>query len=351
MHADTLKFYKYVPTKKPIYKDKFCWMPYHTLSIDEDGDVQLCDCALHMPYTVGNIYQQSLTEIWQGSMANDVRQAVVDGDFTYCNWACSKLATLTPKAQGAVPTVLNFPRTIQLDMDRSCNLKCPSCREQVIIEKQSDKIQQQVKIFEEIRQWALDNPKVNLTLIPVSSGEVFASHSALEFLKSLQDYPLDNLKLHLTSNGTLIKKNQQLIFNLKHLITSWSISVDAATPETYAKVRGGNWDDLMHGLDIINDMQISPVFKFCIQKNNYHEIEKFAELAVKYQAKSINYQKLMDWGHWDIQWWYDQNVFDRTRTSFNQALTSLQTVIDQYGSLITLAADLSKYLERAKESP
>jgi MoaA/NifB/PqqE/SkfB family radical SAM enzyme len=236
-------------------------------------------------------------------------------------------------------------------MDRSCNLKCPSCREQVIIEKQSDKIQQQIKIFEEIRQWALDNPKVHLTLIPVGSGEVFASHSALEFLKSLQDYPLDNLKLHLTSNGTLIKKNQQLIFNLKHLITNWSISVDAATPETYAQVRGGNWNDLIDGLDLIQEMRISPVFKFCIQKNNYHEIEQFAELAVKYQAKSISYQKLMDWGHWDIQWWHDQNVFDRTRPSFEQALTSLQIVINRYGSLIHPAADLSKYLERSKESP
>ena len=41
MHVDTLKFYKYSPIKKPKYKGKFCRLPFDSLQIDEDGDVQL----------------------------------------------------------------------------------------------------------------------------------------------------------------------------------------------------------------------------------------------------------------------------------------------------------------------
>ena len=344
MHVNTLKFYKYAPVKKPMYKGKFCGMPYDTLSIDEDGDVQLCDCSLHMPYTVGNIYKQSLKEIWSGAQAHMVRQAVADGDFTYCNWACSKLKGLIPIDGEFTPLTNHFPSVIKIDMDRSCNLKCPSCREQVIIEKHSAKINKQIEIFKEIQSWAQSNPATTITVVPVGSGEVFASHSALEFLKSLADYPLDNLKIHVTTNGTLIKKNQDLIFKIKHLITDWSISIDAATSKTYAQVRGGNWDDLIAGLDIIREMGVDPLFKFCIQKNNYHEIEAFADLVAQYHGR-IDYQKLRDWGHWTTQWWNDNNVFDRTGEEFDQVMNSLNTITKKYGKKIGVPIEFTKHLK------
>jgi len=348
MNEEILKFWKYSPIKKPIYKGKFCSVPFRTLSIDEDGDVQLCGCTLHMPYTIGNIYEHSLETIWLNSKATDVRQSVIEGDFTYCNWACSKLAYL--KSNFTIPKLKNFPSEIKIDMDRSCNLKCPSCRENIIIEKHATKIDRQVKIFDEVKIWALNNPDTTITVIPVGNGEIFASHSGLAFLQSLENYPFNNLKLHITSNGTLIKKNQDLIFKLKDIITDWSVSIDAATPETYAKVRGGNWENLLDGLDIIHRMGITPLFKFCIQKDNYHEIEQFAEFADRFNA-TINYQKLLDWGHWTIAWWHDNNVFDRTRDSFTEALSSLDQVKEKYGSRISMAAELSKYLEKFKESP
>jgi len=85
MHVDTLKFYKYSPVKKPMYKGKFCRTPFDHIQIDEDGDVMLCDCQLYMPHVIGNIYQNKLQDIWLGQEANKVRQSVIDEEFTYCN--------------------------------------------------------------------------------------------------------------------------------------------------------------------------------------------------------------------------------------------------------------------------
>jgi len=271
-----------------------------------------------------------------------VRQAVADGDFTYCNWACSKLNGLIPVDGEFTPLTNNFPSVIKIDMDLSCNLKCPSCRENVIIEKHSDKINKQIEIFNEIKSWAQSNFANTITVIPVGSGEVFASHSAMAFLKSLVDYPLDNLKIHVTTNGTLIKKNQELIYKIKHLITDWSISIDAATPETYAQVRGGNWNDLIDGLNIIHKIGVDPLFKFCIQKNNCHEIEAFAELVAQYNGR-IDYQKLRDWGHWTTQWWKDNNVFDRTGEQFNLVMGSLSNITKKYGNKIGAPIEFTKY--------
>ena len=175
MHIDTLKFYKYTPQVKPEYAGKFCNVPYTTLTIDNDGDVLLCGCQHHMPYTIGNIYKNTLQDIWLGETAALVRQSVDRGEFTYCNTSCNRLRSVKPKPI-VLPTLANFPSIIRVDMDMSCNLKCPSCRERIIIEKHSDKIEQQNKIYAELRQHALTNPNTELIISPINSGEIFASH-------------------------------------------------------------------------------------------------------------------------------------------------------------------------------
>jgi radical SAM protein with 4Fe4S-binding SPASM domain len=344
MHPDTLKFYKYTPIKKPQFQGKFCRIPFDTIQIDNDGDVQLCDCQLHMPYTIGNIFKNSLQEIWNNHEADQVRQSVADGDFTYCNWACSTLHNLRSQPS-SLPQIRNFPKTIKLDLDLSCNLKCASCREHVIIEKNSEKIQKQIELFEEIKQWALANPTESVTIIPMGSGEIFASHSGLKFLESLHDYPHKNLKLYITSNGTLVTKNKNLLDKIYPLIASWAISIDAATPETYSQVRGGDWSALCQGLEYIKTFAQPVQLSFVLQKANWHEIEAFADFANNYKSK-ITYTNILDWGHWTIQWWHDNNVLDRHNEHYDSVLNSLRRVRKQYPGRVGFSADITRNLKK-----
>ena len=344
MHPDTLKFYKYTPIKKPKFQGKFCRIPFDTVQIDNDGDVQLCDCQLHMPYTIGNIFKNSLQEIWNNHEADQVRQSVVDGDFTYCSWACSKLHNLKPLPV-SLPQAKSFPKIIKLDLDLSCNLKCASCREQVIIEKNSDKIQKQIVLFEEIKQWALNHPTEAITIVPMSSGEIFASHSGLKFLESLVDYPHHNLKIQLTTNGTLITKNIKTLERMHHLLSRVEISIDAATADTYRVVRSGDWHALINGLDFFCTLKKPLLFKYVVQKNNWHEIADFAELAHKYNA-GIFYSNLLDWGHWTIKWWHDNNVLDRQCEHYPQVLQQLSTVKNKYPGKINFSADIIRNLKK-----
>jgi radical SAM protein with 4Fe4S-binding SPASM domain len=344
MHPDTLKFYKYIPIKKPQFKTKFCSIPFHSVQIDNDGDVQLCDCQLHMPYTIGNIFKNSLQEIWNNHEADKVRQSVAEGDFTYCNWACAKLHCLHLRPV-RLPQASNFPKIIKLDLDLSCNLKCASCREHVIIEKNSQKIQKQIELFEELRQWALNNPAEYVTILPMTSGEIFASHSGLKFLESLADYPHNNLRVQLTTNGTLVTKNTTTLERIRHLLSKIEISIDAATPETYRVVRGGDWNALIDGLDFFHNLKKPMLFRYVVQKNNCHEIADFAKFAQKYNA-GIYYSNLLDWGHWTIKWWHDNNVLDRHNEHYNSVLTSLQEVKKQYPRKITFSADILQNLKK-----
>lgn len=348
MHPDTLKFYKYIPIKKPIYQGKFCQTPFDTLQIDHDGDVQLCDCQLHMPYTIGNIFKNSLQEIWSNNEAELVRQSVGAGDFTYCNWACSKLSNLPPQP-AVLPDARSFPKFIKIDLDLSCNLKCPSCREQVIIEKNSVKTQKQIEVFDELKQWAVANPDQTVIVTPLASGEIFASHSGLKFLESLRDYPHKNLKLHITTNGTLIKKNQALVESISHVIASCAVSIDAATTETYQLVRGGDWAALHQGLEFMQSLNKPIRFNFVVQRNNWHEIAEFAEMAKQYNA-IVNYTNLLDWGHWTIKWWHDNNVLDRTKENYAAVLDSLQAVKNKYPQRVSFSAAITDNLKKIEHN-
>jgi radical SAM protein with 4Fe4S-binding SPASM domain len=348
MTPDILKYYKYVPIKKSQFQGKFCKIPFDTVQIDNDGDVQLCDCTFHMPYTIGNIFTNSLQEIWNNHEAAKVRQSVADGDFTYCNWACSALYNLESRPVQP-PQVESLPTVINLDLDLSCNLKCPSCREHVIIEKNSEKIQKQIELFEEVKQWALNNPTKSFTIVPLSRGEIFASHSGLKFLESLIDYPHSNLKIQINSNGTLITKNLKTLDRIHHLLSQVDISIDAATAKTYSQVRGGDWSALISGLDFFRDIKKPLFFKFVVQKNNWHEIEEFAELANQYDA-AIYYSNIQDWGHWTIKWWHDNNVLDRHNEHYAEVLNSLQQVKNKYPGRVTFSADIIRNLKKIEHN-
>ena len=243
----------------------------------------------------------------------------------------------------------SFPKIVKLDLDLSCNLKCASCRENVIIEKNSDKIQKQIELFEQVKQWGLSNPNEIIIIKPLGSGEIFASHSGLKFLESLSNYPHQNLRLQITSNGTLIAKNKNLIDKIKQLIPSWSISIDASTAETYSKVRGGDWNALLQGLEYIKTLGRSLSLNFVIQKNNWHEIEKFAEFANEYNA-NVQYSNLLDWGHWTIKWWHDNNVLDRLNEHYHPVLESLSQVQKKYTGKIGVSTDIIKNLKKIEHS-
>lgn len=348
MTPDILTFYKYKPATKPQFKGKFCYIPFDTIQVDRDGDVQLCDCPFHMPYTIGNIFTNSLQDIWHNHQAQLVRQAVADGDFTYCNWACPSLHHLEDRPVD-LPLVSEYPSVIKLDLDLSCNLKCPSCREQVIIEKNSEKIQKQIELFEEIKQWALANPDKTVMVIPLASGEIFASHSGLKFLESLVDYPQINLKIQINTNGTLITKNLNTLEQIHHLLHVVNVSIDAATAKTYSTVRGGDWSALMQGLDFFKSIEKQINLNYVVQKANWHEIVDFAELANQYNA-SVYYSNLQDWGHWNIQWWQDNNVLNRHNQHYSAVINSLQQVRQQYPEKMSFSADIIRNLKKIEHS-
>jgi MoaA/NifB/PqqE/SkfB family radical SAM enzyme len=125
---------------------------------------------------------------------------------------------------------------------------------------------------------------------------------------------------------------------------SFTVSIDAATAETYALVRGGNWEELQLG---INRYQKNiQHFTFVVQEKNWHEIELIAEYADQL-GKRVDYQKFLDWGHWTNNWWHENNPLDRHKDHYLAVLGALNQVRQRYPKC-TFSTEIINLMNKVK---
>jgi MoaA/NifB/PqqE/SkfB family radical SAM enzyme len=263
---------------------RFCNAPFYGFEIIPSGDVQLC-CGDWLPHPVGNIFKSSAREIWNSPLAQAIRNSVLEDTFNYCT-RCPFLPnspSLLPET--LPPTNLDSIPSLRLGYDRTCNLACPSCRSSIALEDRK-----QVELVHEamIGSGALDMAKqVHMS----GRGDPIASPT---FFKFMQDLPVlaPHLQIALITNGQLLDQHHlDLLGSSANKIEEINISVDASTPETYAKNRGGSWTKLWNNVQLINRAIRKPGFQFhmsfVLQSNNFRELIPFTQIAFENQADEI----------------------------------------------------------------
>ena len=103
-----------------------------------NGDVHVC-CPDWLPISIGNIFQDTGDEIWNSPIAHEIRSSIVDGSFRYCSrLSCSEIVNrkLLPAIHDGfnlATSIHLYPKRVILAYDNSCNLACPSCRNEIIM--------------------------------------------------------------------------------------------------------------------------------------------------------------------------------------------------------------------------
>ena len=88
-------------------------------------------------------------------------------------------------------------------------------------------------------------------------------------------------------------------------VTHVGISIDAATPETYALNRGGSWKRLMDNLAFVASLRaLNPSLMlglfFVVQANNFLEMPSFALFGLSHKANWISFSALRNWGTYSM---------------------------------------------------
>jgi MoaA/NifB/PqqE/SkfB family radical SAM enzyme len=103
------------------------------------------------------------------------------------------------------------------------------------------------------------------------------------------------------------------------------ISFDAATEETYKKIRvNGQWNQLLEnvqwlqGLIQQNQYPLKITADFVVQLDNYKEIPAFVKLCEQLGIATINFQKMWNWGTWPAEVFAEKNIYNPDHPQYNE---------------------------------
>ncbi|MGE3746397.1 MAG: SPASM domain-containing protein [Sphingomonadaceae bacterium] len=296
----------------------FCSKPFNWFEVSrgaEEGEVFVC-CPTWLPKSIGNLARQSVAEIWNGKAAQQIRKSMFDGSLRHCKAEnCPHLQEKSYPVQriGDIedPDLLRLlkdrvtilphgPREINCSYDRSCNLSCPTCRTQVIMEH--NRSAEILDIQQKINDTALaDATRLYIT----GSGDPFGSPYFRSWLHGMRRSDMPNMReIHLHSNGQLWTERTWSLIpeEIRDLIRSADISIDAARPETYAiNRRGGELERLLHNLEFISGLRVNGPIKWLsinmvVQDNNFEEMEEFVAMGKRYHCDTVYLHRLVNWG-------------------------------------------------------
>jgi radical SAM protein with 4Fe4S-binding SPASM domain len=192
----------------------------------------------------------------------------------------------------------DFPLTVTMELVNRCNLDCVMCYTVNHSEKKA------TLGLPNIKQVLAECNAHEMPALVIGLGsEPLIFKGATDVLKAAVD--ADVMDIFLGTNGVLM--NERISgFLVENQISRVEISLDAATPETYKKVRGKNElekiEANIHKLLEIKRRHNSdlPIVRlcFCVQDLNQHEHQAFLD---KWQGvvDYVDFQRLLDHGDVD----------------------------------------------------
>jgi sulfatase maturation enzyme AslB (radical SAM superfamily) len=336
-------------------EDYVCVAPFEYLEVTSHGGVFGC-CPGWLNKASSKL--EDVSTVWDSEGHKEIQQSILDGSYRYCSKEqCPALNQLVnkgvvnngffiPKKDFDIEKY-KFPKTINYAFDRSCNLSCPSCRENIIMADgvELDKIEWVMNEIE--RSYGNTLQRIYLS----GTAEPFASKSYRKLLTEFnkKKYPkVYNIQLH--TNGTLF--NQKMWNDMKTIqpfIKTIEISIDAATKETYEKLRrGGKWESLIENLHFINTLPITDVIlSMIVQDTNYKEISLFYENMLKiFPTKGRTYfKKICNWHTFTKEEFMDKEVFNPKHPKFEDFLIELKKINNKHNCVHNFHDIMSQYIK------
>jgi len=167
---------------------------------------------------------------------------------------------------------------ISIEINGTCNLNCIMCprrntNKERLVNIPYDKIK---TILEKVCPYTQQIEIGGL-------GESLCHPDFKKIVKTIKDY---GCKLCFSSNGTFFDNDEMSNFLVEN-VNVISISIDAATKETYQKIRiGGDFDKVINGIKRLQNKKAERqsstpklLSKFTVSRLNYHEVIDFIKLS------------------------------------------------------------------------
>lgn len=298
---------------------------------------------------IGDLKRSSASEIWNSKIAKEIRKSVVDGSFSRCTERCPLLSSASIPLRSDIheqdwgipyreaiehplDDLATPPGFIKLVNDASCNLSCPSCRDDLYIakKKKSDQILQ----FNLKHVFPMLETAWNLDIL--GNGEALASRATMGLLERIDPVKHKNLTIDLLTNGIAFNEGAwRRLSNLHGLKIKLNVSCDGISKDVYEKLRrGGKWEILQKNLEFIGRLRSEEMIKmltlnFTVQRDNLNEIPFVGEFARKYIADRVILFRVSPWPHMDQKYYRSIDVFDPNHPDHQRLIEIARQIDDE----------------------
>ncbi|MBO4909053.1 MAG: hypothetical protein J5476_07210 [Lachnospiraceae bacterium] len=280
--------------------------------INDDGDVRVCGW-LKDGGIVGRLAEQSMSEIYNGAHAKQIKEMHLNGDYSNCNPnACPYVANNEVDDHSLeLDELPKYPPSLFLAYENVCNYHCvmctiPDCQKKMDMEEHERKMD---KIDAEIRKVLPHVRKISANGL----GELFASKHILQLLSEWKpEADASDCSVSLETNGSLFNSNNwEKISNLGQYNLSVSITILSFDPVKYQELSGTSLpvDNLINNLyfvkslreqGIINRLELATVY----QDANFRELPEFARRCIEeFGADYVRLRPFEPWRDPDMKEW------------------------------------------------
>jgi MoaA/NifB/PqqE/SkfB family radical SAM enzyme len=248
--------------------------------VDVNGDVRPC-CFYYKP--LGNLYKNSLEEIWNGEGYMSWRRALISGIPPECNdcpikvehplidefkrrvFANNYLLNKREFEEGQI-YLDSYPTFYSITVSTSCNLNCSFCSQNKYRKEEVAPLSEDIiSNLEDYYKFA--------HILSWCGGETLIQKPFLDFLEEDNPRKYPDMCLKVTTNGTLL--NTALYEKLNKFKTTFVVfSIDGGTKEVYEKLRiGANWETVISNLKLSrNYLNIKPTVQYTVMKSNILDV-------------------------------------------------------------------------------
>lgn len=287
-------YYKIILVKNGRNINKLpCLIPFLRLEFGSEGNVTPCCSAFSKVQSVGNISTKNIEEIWNSKRMQRFRRFLYLGKTNKtCNADCpflfdaisihslhttsDHLRLLSDDIKNKRTELSAHPYWFGLSNWGKCNINCIMCHRT----KELTMPQHVHRTMMEIKNYY----DKEIEIFATGNGDPFIRNDSFDLLSNFQTTLYPKVKFEILTNGTLL--TLETFQKIKHLKYTWiNISVDAATKETYEKIRrGAKWEKIIDNLNIVKRAKESGVFPYVainmtVMRSNYKEISSFVRLS------------------------------------------------------------------------
>ncbi len=188
-----------------------------------------------------------------------------------------------------------YPRTLNLEITSYCNLRCMMCPKTVGFHTHKPDSKHSEKTFRKIIKEII--PHIHHLNLMGFGEPLIVKEQLLELLEACKR---EHVTVNLITNGLLL--DRELAFRIVELgLYNMNVSLDAATPQTYKKIRGNDFELVKRNLKYVleakkelNSEYPTLDLSFVGMVDNIKELPDFINLACELGARKVVLQALSE---------------------------------------------------------